>query len=126
MKINWHKVFFNSGDVFLPEPIKNFLSIFIYKYPNTKNEADFIFYIQWWSIVHLINGIIVGFLYLYFRYNIQNYFLNMFIIHTIWEIWQVIIGMSKPYNIIGRNGLIDTITDTILFMFGSYLYYLSK
>ena len=125
MKIDWHKVIFNSGDVFLPEPIKNFLSIFIYKYPNTKNESNLIFYIQWWSIVHFISGIVVGFLYLYYGYQIQNYFLYMLIIHTLWEIWQVIIGMSKPYNLIGRNGLIDTITDTTLFMIGAYLYFVS-
>ena len=125
MKIDWHKVIFNSGDVFLPEPNKNFLSIFIYKYPNTKNESNLIFYIQWWSIVHFISGIVVGFLYLYYGYQIQNYFLYMLIIHTLWEIWQVIIGMSKPYNLIGRNGLIDTITDTTLFMIGAYLYFVS-
>ena len=125
MKIDWHKVIFNSGDVFLPEPIKNFLSIFIYKYPNTKKESNLIFYIQWWSIVHFISGIVVGFLYLYYGYQIQNYFLYMLIIHTLWEIWQVTIGMSKPYNLIGRNGLIDTITDTTLFMIGAYLYFVS-
>lgn len=125
MKIDWHKVIFNSGDVFLPEPIKNFLSIFIYKYPNTKKESNLIFYIQWWSIVHFISGIVVGFLYLYYGYKLQNYFLYMFMIHTLWEIWQIIIGMSKPYNLIGRNGLIDTITDTTLFMIGSYLYFVS-
>lgn len=125
MKIDWHKVIFNSGDVFLPEPIKNFLSIFIYKYPNTKKESNLIFYIQWWSIVHFISGIVVGFLYLYYGYQIQNYFLYMFMIHTLWEIWQIIIGMSKPYNLIGRNGLIDTITDTTLFMIGAYLYFIS-
>jgi hypothetical protein len=44
-------------------------------------------------------------------------------INTTWETWQVIIGMSKPYNIIGRNGMIDTLVDTILFMLGSYLFF---
>jgi hypothetical protein len=119
MKIDFNKMIFNSGDFFLPEFIKNFLSEFIYKYPNTSRESDYIFYIQWWSIVHLINGIIVGYLYLYFGYNNKRYFINMLIFHIIWEIWQIIIGMSNPYNIIGRNGLIDTTVDTILFMIGA-------
>jgi hypothetical protein len=123
MTIDWHKIIYNSGDVFLPEPIKNLLAIFIYKYPNTTKESDYIFYLQGWSIIHFLSGIITGYLYLYFGYNKQRYFLTMFMINTTWETWQVIIGMSKPYNIIGRNGMIDTLVDTTLFMLGSYLFF---
>ena len=45
----------------------------------------------------------------------------MFIIHTIWELWQMLIGMSKPYKLTGRSNLIDTIMDTIFFMVGAYI-----
>ena len=56
MKIDWHKVIFNSGDVFLPEPIKNFLSIFIYKYPNTKNESNRVIE---YAMINKIDNIII-------------------------------------------------------------------
>lgn len=45
----------------------------------------------------------------------------MFIIHTIWEFWQMLIGMSKPYELVGRSNLVDTIMDTIFFMLGAYI-----
>jgi hypothetical protein len=37
-----------------------------------------------------------------------------------WELWQMLIGMAKPYKLTGRSNLIDTIMDTIFFMFGAY------
>jgi hypothetical protein len=115
----WKKVLFNSGDVFLPEPVKNFLGILVYKYPN--DEKNYTFYIQNWTFIHLINGIIFGYLYLYFNYNKRNYYLNMFLLHTLWETWQVFIGMSKPWKITGRNNIVDTGVDTIAFMIGAFI-----
>jgi hypothetical protein len=115
----WKKVLFNSGDVFLPEPVKNFLSILVYKYPN--DEKNYTFYIQNWTFIHFINGIIFGYLYLYFNYNKRNYYLNMFLLHTLWETWQVFIGMSKPWKITGRNNIVDTGVDTIAFMIGAFI-----
>ena len=38
------------------------------------------FYISGWSIVHLINGIIIGYIYLHFKWNSRLYILNLFII----------------------------------------------
>ena len=45
----------------------------------------------------------------------------MFILHTFWELWQAIIGMSRPYKLTGRSNLVDTILDTIFFIFGAYV-----
>ncbi len=45
----------------------------------------------------------------------------MLIIHTLWEFWQTIIGMAKPYNLTGRNNIVDSIVDTLLFMLGAYI-----
>ena len=38
-----------------------------------------------------------------------------------WEFWQIIIGMSRPYSLTGRSNLIDTFVDTILFMSGALI-----
>lgn len=109
-------IIYNSGDAFLPENIKNILGTDLI---GTSNKT---FYVSGWSIVHLINGIIIGYIYLYYlNGDSRLYTLNLFIIHTMWEFWQMLIGMAKPYKLTGRSNLIDTIMDTIFFMIGAYI-----
>ena len=109
-------IIYNSGDVFLPEKVKNILG------KDLIGNSKKTFYVSGWSIVHFINGIIFGYLYLlYFKGDRKLYFLKMFIIHTVWEFWQMLIGMAKPYKLTGRSNLIDTIMDTIFFMLGAYI-----
>ena len=110
-----HNIIYNSGDAFLPEEVVNILG---YDLIGTHKKT---FYVSGWSIVHLISGIIVGYIYLYFKGNNRLYTYKMFIIHTIWELCQMLIGMSKPYKLTGRSNLIDTIMDTIFFMLGAYI-----
>ena len=109
------KVIYNSGDVFLPERIKNFLK------KDIIGSTNKTFYITWWSIIHFINGIIVGALYLHYNYNKKHYFLAMLSIHTLWEVWQIVIGMSNPMKTTGRGNIVDIILDTLLFMLGAYI-----
>lgn len=111
------KIIYNSGDVFLPNKVKNILRKDIIG--NSKKT----FYISWWSVIHIINGILLGWVYLYYSFPIDNFLLNMFIIHTLWELWQILIGISKPMKLTGKNNLIDTIMDTLLFIGGSYISY---
>jgi hypothetical protein len=84
-------------------------------------ESKKTFYISGWSIVHLMSGIIFGYIYLYFKWDSRLYTYKLFIIHTLWEFWQMLIGMSSPYKLTGRSNLIDIIMDTILFMLGAYI-----
>jgi len=115
MKTLLQQLLYNSGDAFLPEKIKQLLS------------TDFIgsskktFYVSGWSIVHFMNGIIIGYLYLYFNWDRRLYMFKLFIIHTLWELWETILGMSKPYNLTGRGNIIDMIMDTLFFMLGAYI-----
>ena len=109
------KIIYSSGDIFFPENIKRILSTDII---GTSAKT---FYISGWSIVHFINGIIFGYLYLYFNYDIRFYTLKMLAFHTIWELWQTLIGMAKPYKLSGKSNLVDSIMDTILFMMGAYI-----
>lgn len=123
--IDWDKIIYNSGDVFLPESIKQSLDVFLYK---SKNGT---FYINGWTFIHLFSGVILGALYLYLGKRIGFfYYYNLLIIHTIWELWQMLIGMSKPWTLTGHSNLIDTFVDTFVFMFGAYIslqiYYIIK
>jgi hypothetical protein len=45
----------------------------------------------------------------------------IFLKHSIWELWQIFIENT---NITSTRGIIDTITDTILFMFGTFVTYI--
>lgn len=107
----WNEMIYNSGDFFLPKPIKTILDKNIYV------NSNYSFYINGWTIIHFISGIIIGYLF----YNTNCYFYKMFIIHSIWEFWQIIIGMSKPYNLKGDSNLLDLFIDTIVFMLGTYI-----
>ncbi len=109
------QIIYRSGDIFLPENVKTILKTDII------GSSKKTFYISGWSINHFISGILVGYLYLYLKYDIKRYAINMLIIHCLWEFWQILIGMSKPYKLIGTNNLIDTIIDTLLFMVGAYI-----
>jgi len=109
------KLLYNSGDAFLPDNIKQKLT---YDIIGSHKKT---FYISGWSIIHFINGIIFGYLYFYLHYDKKYYIINLFILHTIWEFWQIIIGMSRPYSLSGRSNIIDTIVDTILFMIGAVI-----
>jgi len=117
MAIDWNKIIYNSGDIFLPTNIKKILDYDIY---TTKNHS---FYISGWSILHFVVGMVIGFIYLYLDKDKLFYFYKMLIIHTMWELWQMLIGMSKPWELTGNSNLIDTFVDTLCFMSGAYIVY---
>jgi hypothetical protein len=107
---------YKSGDVFLPKPVKNLLDAPLYR--RKYNTYDF--YINGWTFLHVMSGMLIGYIYLHKARSSYEYYYTMLAIHTIWETWQIIIGMSKPYKLTGRSNLIDTIMDTIFFMTGAY------
>ena len=106
------EIIYNSGDFFLPKPIKQMLDKHIYDTP-TK-----LLYVNGWTFVHFISGILFGMLYLYLGKRIDFYYYYLFIIHAIWELWQMLIGMTKIWEL---TGIIDTLMDTFVFMLGSYI-----
>ena len=113
--MNLKQIIYSSGDVFLPESVKR---VFAYDLIGSHHDT---FYISVWSIVHLLNGILIGTLYLHYKYKLRLYFLVMFTIHIIWELWQALIGMSSPHRLTGRSNIVDTIMDTLLFLTGAYI-----
>jgi hypothetical protein len=115
MTIDWERAIYNSGDVFLPASIKKMLDKYIYTTPTQS------FYINGWTFLHCLSGMIIGAIYLYLGKNLNFYYYHLFIIHTIWELWQMLIGMSNPWKFSGHSNLIDIFVDTLVFMLGSYI-----
>ncbi len=94
-------VMYRSGDLFFKKDIKDFLSMYII------GSDDTIFYINRWSIIHLLSGILVNIF-------ITRKFSNAILVHTIWELWQLFIGMTKQ----NTRGFIDIMIDTVMFSIG--------
>lgn len=112
------QILYNSGDVFLPDNARNFLETYLI------GSRDSTFYITYWSIMHTISGMIFAYIYLkYFNRqpSVIYFYVIMIIIHTIWEIWQIFIGMSRPTSLNGKNNIVDTFVDTIMFLIGASL-----
>lgn len=110
------RIFYDSGDVFLPKPVKKILDTTI-----LGSKTQTFWYIDGWTIMHFISGILFGYLYLKLEYDIDKYYFKMFVLHTIWELWQTLVGMTEPTQLFGLNSLFDTIVDTFVFMIGTYI-----
>lgn len=106
----------DSGDLFLPKSIRRVLNI------ELAGSSKKTFYINLWSVLHGLSGVLVGMILLRYFNESKNFYLIGFVIHTLWEIWQVYIGMSQPYSLTGNSNALDIVIDTIMFMGGMYLY----
>ena len=100
----------DSGDLFLPQPIKRFLYSYII------GSDSSMFYISYWSILHMLSGVLTGFILLKWFTNAPYYFTGLFV-HTIWELWQKFIGMTEW----DLRGAVDTAVDTIMHLIGMFL-----
>ena len=103
---------YRSGDVFLPASVRAVLER--YHIGNAKS----LFYITNWSLVHLVSGIITGYI-LTTYFPSWSYYTTGFIVHGLWELWQIFIGMTKWKT---TRGLIDIVVDTVMFMIGMIIF----
>lgn len=101
-----NSLLYRSGDIFLNDTTKKFLYTYI-----VGNERSLV-YVNYWSVIHFVSGVLV-FMGLR-QLGIANYFLIGLIIHTLWEFWQLAIGMTK----VTARGIIDIGMDTAFFMSG--------
>jgi len=101
-----------TGDLLLPRPILNILEYYHI------GDKTTIFYITNWSIVHFLSGVLTAFLIVRY-YPQRNLYWTGFYIHTIWELYQIAVR-NTPITTL--RGFTDTIVDTLLFMFGMFLY----
>jgi hypothetical protein len=111
------KIIYNSGDVFLPEPVVKLLGT------ELLGSSKKTLYLSGWSIVHFLTGILCGYIYEYVYPDVETgrYYYKLFILHTIWELWQVLIGMAHPFNLTGSGNILDIVIDTAMFMAGAYV-----
>ena len=124
-------LFFRSGDLFLNKRMRKFLETFLY------GSYESNIYITYWSVLHFISGILVALILRTYMPHIQHPYSVGFAGHTLWEGWQVYIGMSlvqfrtsqaphngasRPWNWKGHNGFTDLVMDSALFMAGMYAY----
>ncbi len=105
-------IFYKSGDMFLPKPI---IAILDYTFIGDVEKS---FYVNGWSLLHMFSGCLVAY---FLLFKSSHIYLKAFLIHTLWELWQVYIGMAKPFLLTGHSSLVDMIVDTIFFMFGVFL-----
>ncbi len=106
---------FRSGDLFFGPEIRRFLETFLIgSYQST-------IYITYWSVLHFISGVLTYIILTSYMPNIKHPYSIGFGIHTLWEFWQIYIGMSRPWNWAGHNGFTDFVMDSALFMLGMYI-----
>lgn len=103
---------YRSGDLFLPLWVRQILERY-----HIGNDRT-VFYITNWSIVHLLSGVLTGYILLE-KYPSLPYYTTGFIVHTIWEFWQIFIGMTKWKT---ARGSMDIFVDTAMFMIGMFLF----
>lgn len=107
------ELMYRSGDLFLPLTVSRFLG----RYWVGNDQT--VFYVTNWTLVHLISGMIIGILMKrQCSHSRQKYYLTGLVIHTLWECWQIFIGMTP---ILTSRGLVDTMVDTLSFMMGMAL-----
>ena len=105
---------YQSGDIFLPKEVRKILETYWIGGPKT------IFYVTNWTFMHMLSGVLTA-------HSISVWFPKAplfwtgFVLHTLWELWQMTIGMTKFKSL---RGQVDVVVDTISFLIGMYLYIL--
>jgi hypothetical protein len=112
MTYTTEEILFKSGDLFLPTPVRRFLEHY---YIGTNTS---LIYVSNWSLVHFFSGIMTSFLLLKYSPE-KNLFITSLIIHTIWELWQI---LGKNTLIGTTRGQLDVLMDTAFFMGGVWVY----
>lgn len=97
---------YKSGDIWLPKNIVQFLHTYV-----VGNDST-LFYINYWHGMHFLSGILFGYFFSFFP--LQHPLYAYLLLHTLWEIWQLWIGMTRP----NLRGIIDILVDTFMGLAG--------
>jgi hypothetical protein len=104
---------YRSGDAFLPLEIVERLDTQII------GTKDSLYYVNYWHFVHMFTG--VAFSYFFMRYGILDIVIRYVLLHTLWELWQIYIGMTR----LNMRGGIDILNDTLFGLIGVIALYYS-
>jgi hypothetical protein len=108
MKDSW---VYRSGDLWLPSSVVAFLDSYL-----IGNETS-LFYLNLWHVNHFLSGVFFGLLLRSGVYSSSSPFLTYLLFHTVWEMWQLAIGMT-PRSL---RGLLDITVDTVVGLLGLFL-----
>jgi hypothetical protein len=104
-------ILYLSGDVFLPKRMRTVLERY-----HIGNDRSLV-YVTNWSILHFFTGFLTGILLMSF-FPTYDYYWTGFLVHTVWEIWQVLVSNTPWWTL---RGWVDIGMDTLLFMLGMAL-----
>lgn len=91
-----------TGDLLLPKPVRRILETYI-----VGNDRSLL-YMTYWSIMHFVSGALMV-------YFFDASYWNGFLIHTVWEVYQILVR-NTPFHTL--RGKLDVVVDTTLFMAG--------
>lgn len=94
--------------IFVPDNIKKLLAI------DLIGSYDGYYYVNGWSIIHFISGLIFGLIFIHLDIDSNE---NHLYFHSAWELFQIIIGDT---DLTKFSKIIDVILDTIFYMIGVY------
>lgn len=103
---------FLSGDLFLPKSVRTVLEHYWI------GSDRSLLYVTNWSIIHLLSGILIGYI-LTTHFPEESYYSVGFWIHTLWEVWQIVVKNTPYWTLRGK---LDVVTDTVLFMGGMFFW----
>ena len=101
-----------SGDLFLPKSVRTALEYYHI------GDSKSLVYVTNWSFMHLLSGLIVGWM-LTTYYKNYDYYWTGLLVHTFWEVWQIVVKNTPIWKL---RGVIDIGTDTAFFMIGMGLF----
>lgn len=90
-------------------------------------DDDSFIYITGWSVLHFTWGIFLGVVILIKQYaerrlTLTNYIVELLIIHSLWELYQLSIEITPYWT---KRAWWDISTDTVMFMIGTLLPYIA-
>ena len=94
-----------SGDLFLPPRFRMVLETYLI------GDDSSLFYVTYWTLIHFMSGIFVAYL--------KASYLTGFLLHTLWEAYQILITNTPFHTLRGR---VDILTDTAAFILGMIAY----
>lgn len=98
---------YRSGDIFLPRKYVDVLDTYV-----IGNDRSLV-YINYWTFMHFLSGVFFAWLTPYPK----DVFFHFFVVHTLWEMWQIAIGMTP----MSARGFVDTLMDTLVGLLGVYV-----
>lgn len=108
-------IFLRSTDVFLPPRVVETLNRVVVGNKKTG------WYVDGWSGMHVLAGVLCGFLFIAFGFRGFGGFLAALLIHTAWEFWQVHVGLTyiPGFDLVANR--YDALTDTAFFLLGVWI-----